>query len=100
MIAIDILKEAEKVAGLWPANLPGHVNFGAEAIDVHGELEDGAHRLEGSAWQFVVEGGRIISAVREDLQAWRRDEETVYGVEPKEPEPQEPEPQEPGTPAA
>ena len=79
MKAHEILKAAEEAAGLWPSNMPGHVNFGAEALDVADELPDGVHRLEGSMWQFVVEGGQIVTAVREDLRAWWRDD---YATQP------------------
>jgi hypothetical protein len=80
MSANDILKAAEEAVGLWPTHMPGHVNFGAEAFDVEGELPDGAHRLEASPWQFIVDGGRIVAAVREDMTAWRRGDETVHGA--------------------
>jgi hypothetical protein len=86
MSAIDLLKAAGEAVGLWPSHLPGHVNFGAEAFDVDGELEDGAHRLATSPWQFIVEGGRIVAAVRDDLSAWRVQPETVHAedLQPKE----------------
>ncbi len=70
MSAQYILKVAEQMAGAWPTQMPGHVSFGAEALDVDGDLPDGVHRLEGSAWQFVVEAGRIVRAIREDMKAW------------------------------
>ena len=95
MIAIKVLEAAEKAAGIWPTQMPGHVNFGAEAIDVDGQLEEGAHRLEGSPWQFIVEHGQIVSAVREDMKAWWREDHLVYAsaevgqaaLSPEEPPP-------------
>ena len=83
MSPVKILQEVEKVAGLWPSNLPGHVNFDPKSLAVKGFLEDGAHRLQGSPWQFIVRDGFIVSAVREDLTAYRSSDETVYGLEPE-----------------
>jgi hypothetical protein len=61
--------------------MPGHVDFGAEALDVDGGLPDGVHRLEGSLWQFVVKEGRIVRGVREDLQAWWLSDHVIHAAE-------------------
>lgn len=77
MGAEQVLLRAGEAAGAWPAQMPGHVVFGDDAPDA-GELDDGAHRLEGSPWQVVVEGGRVVQAIREDQRNWWRDEHVVH----------------------
>ena len=81
----ELLEAAERLTGQWPTGLPGHVDFGAEAVDVDGALPDGVHRLDGSAWQFVVEDGRIVRGVREDLKAWWDGEFTSHAAILQEP---------------
>lgn len=78
----EMLQEAERRAGVWPTGMPGHVDFGAEGLDVDGTLPDGVHRLDGSSWQFVVENGHIVRGVREDLSAWWAPKFEVHPQEP------------------
>lgn len=56
-------------AATW---LPGVVNWtpGAEIEDLAATLPDGVHRLDGSEWQFTVEGGALVRACRADMGSY------------------------------
>jgi hypothetical protein len=73
----------EDLVAREPTPLPGVVNFppnGPEGLT--SLLPDGVHRLEGSAWQFTVSGGRVLKAVRSDMRHYLGADETVHPVEP------------------